>query len=102
METTDFSQPLRDPPGGRRNGGGDVRAMPRWLGVGVDEPAAFTDPADGRRWTVVEQPGGSIPGARGPSCLCFQSQDIFRRVWRFPVNWRELPDAELAALSRSW
>jgi hypothetical protein len=105
MESHLFSQPLqqhRGAPSSRRVS--DWTAAPSSPARRESSPPAlrFVDPADGRRWTVVEQPGDRIPGARGPSCLCFQAQDIFRRVWRFPENWRELSAAELAALSRSW
>ena len=106
----DLSPPSPDAPAPRRAGG-------RWAhhrrpaaghaahathATHAEAPVTFIDPADGREWTAVEQSGERIPGARGPSCLCFQSHDIFRRVWRFPVNWRSLSDGELAALSRSW
>jgi len=107
MEILDFSHSFRDAPARRASGRArrqqDVphQAQPP-LAATAQEPIEFTDPEDGRRWTVVEQVGDRIPGARGATCLCFQAHDIFRRVWRFPANWRELSDAELAALSRSW
>ena len=106
MESLDYSQPFRDAPPRRTSG--RLRRQQTHAPHGAtpvatgQPPLEFTDPEDGRRWTVVEQSGDRIPGARGASCLCFQAHDIFRRVWRYPANWRELPEADLAALSRSW
>lgn len=106
MESLDFSHSRQDAP--PRRASGRVRRQQLHAAPGATPaatrmaPLEFTDPEDGRRWTVVEQAGDRIPGARGTHCLCFQAHDIFRRVWRYPANWRELPDAELAALSRSW
>ena len=104
MESHLFSQPLQQPRSAPPPRRASDRAAAAWHQSSQPaQPALlFVDPADGRRWTVVEQPGDRIPGARGPSCLCFQAQDIFRRVWRFPENWRELSAAELGTLSRSW
>ena len=102
MESQLFSQTLQSTSARRGGGRSAAHHPPHQRGAAAGGAVAFADPADGRQWTVVEQPGDRIPGARGPSCLCFQAQDVFRRVWRFPANWRDLSAAELAALSRSW
>jgi hypothetical protein len=69
-------------------------------GSGPGLRRSFVDPADGSRWTVVERaPSGEREDAPGRS-LYFVSDGIFRRVRTYPAGWRDLPDAELAALSR--
>jgi len=59
----------------------------------------FRNPDSGLYWTVSEVDGRDIPGARGPRCLVFQSENAIRRVWCCPSDWRTLGDADLAALS---
>jgi hypothetical protein len=61
-------------------------------------PRTFHD-AVGNAWSVHEVPAGPVPWARGPHCLVFGSEVAIRRVWHYPADWRELPDAELEALS---
>jgi hypothetical protein len=55
--------------------------------------------SDGTAWSVSERSGLVIPGARGPSCLVFDSPACVRRVWSFPADWRALSDEALLALS---
>ena len=57
------------------------------------------DDATGRVWRVSEVDARRLPGARGPSCLLFDSPTMVRRVWRFPGDWGTLPDEALVALS---
>ena len=59
----------------------------------------FRDPDSGIFWTVSEIDGRTIPGARGPRCLVFQSEIAIRRVWCYPSEWRTFSDADLTALS---
>ena len=59
----------------------------------------FRDPDSGLFWSVAEVDGRTIPGARGPRCLVFQSENAIRRVWCYPEDWRALGDADLTALS---
>ena len=54
--------------------------------------------ADGRPCTLVERPAPSAPWAKGATFLQFDCDQIARRIWRFPANWRELSDRELDAL----
>ena len=53
----------------------------------------------GVRWRVMERDSRRDPGTRGDRCLIFVSNEAVRRVWIYPVGWRELPAAALAALS---
>ena len=53
--------------------------------------------ADTDVWCVYELPGTSRSLQHG-SCLVFESTKVFRRVRRYPRNWRELPDGELILL----
>ena len=64
-------------------------------------PAASMEFLDreGRHWRVREVAGEAVPGARGSACLVFESDGTMRRVWRYPAEWRELPAAQLVALS---
>jgi hypothetical protein len=47
------------------------------------------------RWIVREVNAGSVPGSAAPRCLICESDDVVRRIWRYPENWIGLPDAEL-------
>jgi hypothetical protein len=58
-----------------------------------------TSAVDGVRWTVYEMAGEAIPGCRGASCLVFDSPGCVRRVWRFPDDWRHMPDDALLRVS---
>ena len=60
----------------------------------------FTD-EDGLVWTVTERDAGGVPGSRGPRCLVFSSQEAVRRVWEYPIGWRDLLTPALIALSWS-
>jgi hypothetical protein len=50
---------------------------------------------DGTRWRVTEALAHDVPGAEASSCLIFDGGSICRRLWRFPVTWRDLPDGTL-------
>lgn len=47
------------------------------------------------QWTVREVDAHRTPGAPTTSCLICESSDVVRRLWRYPENWRSLPDDEL-------
>ena len=51
-----------------------------------------------RHWTLREMDARGVPGARATRCLICESTEVIRRLWDFPNNWRQLGDAELAAL----
>ena len=55
--------------------------------------------ATGTRWRVTEISGHYVPGARGESCLVFESDCAIRRVWDYPRSWRELPGPDLLRVS---
>lgn len=59
---------------------------------------AFVDD-NGVLWTVIECDARNLPGTRGLQCLIFQSSEAARRVWQYPVGWRELAIPGLIALS---
>ena len=68
------------------------------------EPAVSLAPhvvkdASGTRWRVTEVSGRYVPGARGESCLVFESEAAIRRVWHYPPTWRDLPEPELIEVS---
>jgi|SRR5947207_2406054 hypothetical protein len=49
----------------------------------------------GTIWNVREVDGRNVPGARGVTCLIFESPDIVRRFWIFPANWWTLDNETL-------
>jgi hypothetical protein len=49
----------------------------------------------GRLWEVFEDSRESY----AERSLIFQTHGLMRRIRDFPADWREMPDAELAALS---
>ena len=55
----------------------------------------------GLRWTVTEHDAQNVPGSRGSRCLIFTSTEAVRRVWNYPVGWRDLLPPSLIALSWS-
>ena len=65
-----------------------------------DDPNAvrFTDKR-GLTWRVIERATTDVPGARGPRCLIFLRENIVRRAWKYPANWRSLSAADLEALT---
>ena len=63
--------------------------------VGAFRSVRFSDP-DHAAWTVHEV---HDPFASGGSSLIFASTAGFRRVRRFPADWRELSAEALWALS---
>ena len=52
--------------------------------------------ADGVSWYVSEREKGGRPPA-----LYFETEMAFRRVARYPLDWRDLPTAELEILSHA-
>jgi hypothetical protein len=64
-------------------------------------PLAFIQELDEEwlQWTVVEVEADGVPGAQGARCLVFSRPSCIRRVWNYPVDWRTLDAAGLAALS---
>jgi hypothetical protein len=50
---------------------------------------------EGMVWAVREVDGRNVPGARGATCLIFESQEIVRRFWIFPANWWTLDNDAL-------
>jgi len=47
------------------------------------------------RWTIREIGTDTLPGASRPRCLICESDDVVRRIWRYPDNWLSLSDDEL-------
>jgi hypothetical protein len=58
---------------------------------------AFTD-AHGEAWKVFEVASTTSHPERGPG-LVFTSETMWRRVTRYPADWRTLTDEQLATLS---
>ena len=73
--------------------------MSRDQAVADATPPHTVKDAAGVRWRVTEVCGEGIPGARGDSCLVFESDNAIRRVWHFPPSWRDLPGPELIRVS---
>jgi hypothetical protein len=61
-------------------------------------PRRWIRDANGVEWDVREIDCRQTPGALGPSCLIFDSEQVVRRVWSFPADWTALPDADLLQL----
>ena len=51
-----------------------------------------------REWRIREKNMGTVPGAHASRCLICESDDVVRRIWNYPENWRELSDDELLRL----
>jgi hypothetical protein len=64
----------------------------------VGDPLTFDD-GERVQWSVTEQEGMWVPGARGDRCLIFMSESVCRRVWAFPPDWRTLSAIALTTLS---
>jgi len=64
-----------------------------------DARPAIVKDASGTRWRVTEVDAHGVPGARGESCLIFESDSAIRRVWHYPPSWRDLPSQELLRVS---
>ena len=47
------------------------------------------------RWTVREVSADAVPGSVASRCLICESEDVVRRIWRYPENWLDLSDADL-------
>lgn len=52
----------------------------------------------GQRWTIREMSAGNIPGAHRSHCLICESDDVVRRIWDYPHDWRSLDDSRLIEL----
>lgn len=63
-------------------------------------PRHVYDDASGTHWTVREMDTSSVPGARAPRCLVFDSGAVARRIWRYPQDWGLLPPSALLGLMR--
>jgi hypothetical protein len=50
-------------------------------------------------WRVTEHDGRGVPGSRGERCLIFTSDWAIRRVWDYPLAWRDLSPVALAEVS---
>lgn len=50
-------------------------------------------------WRVTEHDGRRVPGSRGERCLIFASAWAIRRVWNYPLGWRDLSPADLGVVS---
>ena len=79
------------------------RAQPRNEAPSANESISLTPHPcsrslrdQGVTWSVYEDQSTTLG-----SSLIFESDKIARRVRDYPANWRELSDAELAALSWS-
>lgn len=69
--------------------------------VVLDGSRVWFTAEDGEPWCAHELFVADQPGARGATCLVFESSDAFRRVWRYPVDWTCRSRDELVAISRS-
>ncbi|HWJ23181.1 MAG TPA: hypothetical protein VNS52_12585 [Gemmatimonadaceae bacterium] len=72
-----------------RFGGGD-REVPRHI----------FDDVSGQHWTVREVDAATVPGARAPRCLIFDSGAVARRLWSYPRDWGAMPPGALLKLMR--
>ena len=75
------------------------RELPRDRSDPAGAGARVVEDGAGTYWQVREVSGRSVPGARGESCLVFESEFAIRRVWHYPAQWRELPAPDLIAVS---
>jgi hypothetical protein len=78
------------------------RARPRRAATAAGEKNApgvrtIVD-ASSREWRVQEEDASMVPGARGPRSLVFENHAVVRRLWRYPADWRSLPDDTLLLL----
>lgn len=74
---------------------------PRWLhGVRHSVGSRVLVDPQGRAWTVYEADAAHVPGARALHCLIFDTTGHCFRVWRYPIDWRELTTSELLALGQ--
>ena len=63
--------------------------------VGADPGRRFRD-SDGVNWYVRER-----ESAGNQPALYFETEMAFRRVTHYPLDWRDLPTAELEVLSHA-
>jgi hypothetical protein len=76
----------------------DVRAVEVWNRAMSDEQQHALERIVERganRWTVREMNTDGVPGASAPRCLICESDDVVRRIWRYPENWIALSDDDL-------
>ena len=66
-----------------------------WKPAGAAAGRRFHD-ADGVTWHVGER---EVEGH--PPALYFETEMAFRRVTHYPLDWRDLPTAELEILSHA-
>jgi len=50
------------------------------------------------RWQFREIDSARTPGAPRPRSLVCEGSMIVRRLWQYPADWRQLPEAELLRL----
>ena len=62
------------------------------------EPHARVVAHGADRWAIREVDTGALPGAPRPRCLICESDDVVRRIWRYPDDWLSLSDDELLRL----
>lgn len=55
----------------------------------------------GTKWRVREARAFDVPGAKGPTCLIFDSGSLCTRLWKFPAEWLQLSAAQLIALKNT-
>ena len=74
---------------------------PQWRdGVRPSVNSRLAMEPTGRVWTVRETDATHVPGARARSCLVFDTVGCCFRVWQYPLDWRDLTNAELLAVGR--
>jgi hypothetical protein len=65
--------------------------------VSTVESREFYDDQN-RRW-VVRELDAPVDNPGAGKSLYFAGEGVMRRVWTYPSNWSELPDAELYEVS---
>jgi hypothetical protein len=66
-------------------------------GAPASKDAKIFRDSDGVTWWVHEVAGEHL-GTAGVMCLLVVSANELRRVWKYPVDWRQLTPEELLAL----
>ena len=67
--------------------------QPRLHSPFLGDALLFND-RTGTRWQVFE-----LLCADGAPCLIFESIPALRRIWNYPLGWRDLTSVDLATLS---
>ncbi len=52
----------------------------------------------GAHWRVTEARANDVPGAQASHCLIFDSENVCRRLWRYPADWMRLPEEVVLTL----